>query len=230
MPNLVRNFHRILFLLLVFSNCVLFEPKISTVPDAYVREEVMNEEQKTATKVLKQKVIQFKNEVTQQRKLNSLTNQSIQISKAKVAKHSADRDLSRDKEKYFLLKDDPTQAKRYLEDSQNHEMERAKEETRMNVWIQKEKEDIAYLEAKEAALAETIAELELVRSEIAVKFQESQGKTPEDKDYIKKEEYESQYADRKSEARRKVSELERIRTEAPKLPKVNLEDSFYEGK
>lgn len=230
MPNLVRNFHRILFLLLVFSNCVLFEPKISTVPDAYVREEVMNEEQKAATKVLKQKVIQLKNEGTQQRKLNSLTNQSIQISKSKVAKHAADRDLSRDKEKYFLLKDDPTQAKRYLEDSQNHEMERAKEETRMNVWIQKEKEDTAFLEAKEAALAETIAELELVRAEIAVKFQESQGKTPEDKDYIKKEEYEAQYADRKSEARRKVSDLERIRTEAPKLPKVNLEDSFYEGK
>lgn len=226
----VRNFHRILFLLLVFSNCVLFEPKINTVPDAYVRDEVMNEEQKNASKALKTKIIQLKNEISAQRKTNDLTKQAIKISQAKIQKHAASRDVSREKEKYYLLKDDSATSKKFLDESQSFELERAKEETRFLVWTQKEKEDIAFLNAKEATLAEIIAELELVRAEIAVKFQESQGKTATDPDYIKKEEYESQYADRKSDARRKYSEYEKVKTEAPSLPKVNLEDSFDDSK
>lgn len=219
-----------LFLLLFFSQCVLFEPKINKVPDAYVREEVMNSEQKNATKILTEKIIKLNNEVVSQRKANALTNQAIKISQAKVNKHAAERDLKRTKESYFTLKEDQTSAKRYLEESQMHELERAKEETRYKTWVQKEKEDKAYLEMKEAALGEMIAELELVRSEIAVKFQESQGKTPADPEYIKKEIYETQYAEKKSEARRRLSDWERTKTEAPSLPKVNLEDSFDDSK
>jgi hypothetical protein len=219
-----------LFLLLLFSQCVLFEPKISKVPDAYVREEVMNSEQKNATKILTDKIIKLNNEVTNQRKANALTSQAIKISQSKVTKHAAERDLKRAKESYFTLKEDQVSAKRYLEESQAVELERAKEETRYKTWVQKEKEDKAFLEMKEAALGELIAELELVRSEIAVKFQESQGKTPADPEYIKKEIYETQYAEKKSDTRRRLSDWERIKTEAPSLPKVNLEDSFDDSK
>ncbi|WP_244934630.1 hypothetical protein [Leptospira vanthielii] len=219
-----------LFLLLVFSQCVLFEPKISKVPDAYVRDEVMNTEQKNATRVLTDKIIKLNNEVSAQRKANTLTAQAIKISQSKVTKHNSQHELARAKETYFVLKEDSAASKRYLEESQGHELERAKEETRYKTWIQKEKEDKAYLEMKEAALGELIAELELVRSEIAVKFQESQGKTPADPEYIKKEIYETQYAEKKSDARRRVSDWERVKTEAPSLPKVNLEDSFDDAK
>ncbi|MDF3818798.1 hypothetical protein P3G55_02740 [Leptospira sp. 96542] len=200
------------------------------MPDVYVRDEVMNEEQKNATKTLKTKIVQMKNEVASQRKLNALTSQSIKISNQKMTKHIAERDLAREKEKYSLLKDDAVQAKRYLDEGQSFDLERAKEESRLKTWIQKEKEDVAYLEMKEAVLSELIAEHELVRAEIAVKFQESQGKTPEAPDYIKKENFVSQYAERKSDARRKTSDWERVKTEAPVLPKVNLEDSFDESK
>lgn len=226
----VRILKTNLFLLLVFSQCVLFEPKISKVPDAYVRDEVMNSEQKNATRVLTDKIIKLNNEVSAQRKANTLTGQAIKISQSKVTKHSSQRDLARTKETYFVLKEDSAASKRYLEESLGHELERAKEETRYKTWVQKEKEDKAYLEMKEAALGELIAELELVRSEIAVKFQESQGKTPTDPEYIKKEIYETQYAEKKSDARRRVSDWERVKTEAPSLPKVNLEDSFDDAK
>ncbi|EMY69735.1 hypothetical protein EHQ95_14425 [Leptospira vanthielii] len=226
----VRILKTNLFLLLVFSQCVLFEPKISKVPDAYVRDEVMNTEQKNATRVLTDKIIKLNNEVSAQRKANTLTAQAIKISQSKVTKHNSQHELARAKETYFVLKEDSAASKRYLEESQGHELERAKEETRYKTWIQKEKEDKAYLEMKEAALGELIAELELVRSEIAVKFQESQGKTPADPEYIKKEIYETQYAEKKSDARRRVSDWERVKTEAPSLPKVNLEDSFDDAK
>ncbi|EKJ85452.1 hypothetical protein [Leptospira meyeri] len=226
----VRILKTNLFLILVFSQCVLFEPKINKVPDAYVRDEVMNAEQKNATRVLTDRIIKLNNEVSAQRKANTLTAQAIKISQTKVAKHSAQRDLARSKETYFVLKEDSATSKRYLEESQGHELERAKEETRYKTWVQKEKEDKAYLEMKEAALGELIAELELVRSEIAVKFQESQGKTPADPEYIKKEIYETQYAEKKSDARRRVSDWERVKAEAPSLPKVNLEDSFDDAK
>ncbi|WP_233440767.1 hypothetical protein [Leptospira biflexa] len=190
----------------------------------------MNSEQKNATKILTDKIIKLNNEVTNQRKANALTSQAIKISQSKVTKHAAERDLKRSKESYFTLKEDQVSAKRYLEESQAVELERAKEETRYKTWVQKEKEDKAYLEMKEAALGELIAELELVRSEIAVKFQESQGKTPADPEYIKKEIYETQYAEKKSDTRRRLSDWERIKTEAPSLPKVNLEDSFDDSK
>lgn len=226
----VRILKTNLFLLLVFSQCVLFEPKINKVPDAYVRDEVMNAEQKNATRVLTDRIIKLNNEVSAQRKANTLTTQAIKISQSKVTKHSAQRDLARNKETYFVLREDSATSKRYLEESQAHELECAKEETRYKTWVQKEKEDKAYLEMKEAALGELIAELELVRSEIAVKFQESQGKTPADPEYIKKEIYETQYAEKKSDARRRVSDWERVKTEAPSLPKVNLEDSFDDAK
>ncbi|WP_411822552.1 hypothetical protein [Leptospira sp. 'Mane'] len=230
MSFLFRLSHATVFVLVVFSQCALFEPKLSTVPDPLVREEVMNEEQKNATKVLKQKVVVLKNEVTSQKKTNELTSQSIKISKSKISKHSSVSALLREKEKLSLLKDDSTNAKRYLDEAQGSDLEKSKEETRLLVWIQKEKEDIAYLSMKESMLSESIAELELVRAEIAVKFQESQGKTPKDEDFIKKQTFEAQYGDRKTETRRRTAEWERIKNEAQKLPKVNIEDTLDDTK
>ncbi|BDA78751.1 hypothetical protein LPTSP3_g16810 [Leptospira kobayashii] len=190
----------------------------------------MNEEQKNASKVLKQKVVALKNEVSSQKKTNELTSQSIKISKSKILKHSAVSSLLREKEKLALLKDDSQGAKRYLDEAQSSDLEKSKEETRLLVWIQKEKEDTAYLAMKESLLSESIAELELVRAEIAVKFQESQGKTPKDEDFIKKQTFESQYGNRKTETRKKTADWERVKNEAQKLPKVNIEDTLEDAK
>ncbi|WP_109019724.1 hypothetical protein [Leptospira kobayashii] len=230
MSSPFRLFYVTIFVLVVFSRCALFEPKLTTVPDPLVREEVMNEEQKNASKVLKQKVVALKNEVSSQKKTNELTSQSIKISKSKILKHSAVSSLLREKEKLALLKDDSQGAKRYLDEAQSSDLEKSKEETRLLVWIQKEKEDTAYLAMKESLLSESIAELELVRAEIAVKFQESQGKTPKDEDFIKKQTFESQYGNRKTETRKKTADWERVKNEAQKLPKVNIEDTLEDAK
>lgn len=221
-----RIFPSTVFLLLVFSQCALFEPKIATVPEAYVREEVMTSEQKNAITILKSKVVQMKNEVSALRKSNALTTQSILVSYAKMQKHAAERDLAKEKEAYYLLKEEPNLAKKWHEEKQSAELERAKEETRWKTWIQKEKEDKSLLVMREASLGEFISELELVKAEVAVKFQENQGKSSADPDFLQKAMFESQYSERKSEARRKLSEYERTKAEAISLPKVNLEDSF----
>ncbi|WP_246052180.1 hypothetical protein [Leptospira idonii] len=190
----------------------------------------MNEEQKSAIKVIKQRIITLKNEIATQKKTNEITSQSIKISKAKIAKHTSQRDLLKEKEKLSLIKDESSNAKRYLDESQAADLEKQKEETRYLTWIQKEKEDIAFLQMKEAMLSENIAELELVRAEVAVKFQESQGKVPSDPEFVKKEIFETQYSSRKSDSRRKTTEWERVKNEAAKLPKINLEDTYEESR
>gem|GEM_PF-1620849 len=216
------------FLILVFFQCVLFEPKLKTVPDAYVREEVMNEEQKNAVKILKQKVVSLNTEITGLKKVSEITTQTLKISKTKMAKHAATRDLLSEKEKLALIKDDSTNAKRYLDESQTADLEKSKEETRYQTWLQKQTEDNAFLQMKEATLSEFIAELELVRSEIAVKYQEFQGKTSKDPDFVDKQKYEIQYNSRKAETRKKTADWERIKNNQVKLPKVNLEETYLD--
>jgi hypothetical protein len=216
------------FLFLVFFQCVLFEPKLNTVPDAFVREEVMNEEQKNAVKVLKQKVVALNTETTALKKNNEVNGQSIKISKAKIAKHSATSTLLREKEKLFLIKDDSNNAKRMLDEAKASDLEKSKEETRRETWMQKQAEDMAFSQMKEAQLAEVIAELELVRAEIAVKYQEFQGKTVKDVDFVDKTKFDAQYNGKKADTRRKTAEWERIKNNAAKLPKVNLEDTHLE--
>ncbi len=214
------------FLILVFFQCVLFEPKLKTVPDAYVREEVMNEEQKNAVKILKQKIVTLSTEINALKKNSEINGQSLKISKAKIGRHIATRDLLSEKEKLALIKDDSINAKRYLDESQTADLEKAKEETRFQTWTQKQAEDSAFLQMKEAIQSELIAELELVRAEIAIKYQEFQGKTSKDPDYIEKPKYDAQYNTRKTEARKKTAEWEKIKNSAIKLPKVNLEDTY----
>jgi hypothetical protein len=221
-------YRTVFFLILVFFQCVLFEPKLKTVPDAYVREEVMNEEQKNAVKVLKQKTIALNTEITGLKKNNEINLQSLRISKAKSLKHAAARDLLREKEKLALIKDDSATAKRYLDESQTADLEKSKEETRYQAWTQKQVEDDAFFQMKEAMLSESIAELELVRAEIAVKYQEFQGKSAKDPDYVDKQKYELQYNGRKSDTRKKTADWERIKNSAVKLPKVNIEDTYLE--
>lgn len=216
------------FLILVFFQCLLFEPKLKTVPDAYVREEVMNEEQKNAVKVLKQKIVALNTEITALKKVSEVNAQTLKISKTKIIRHAATRDLLSEKEKLSLIKDDSVNAKRYLDESQTADLEKAKEETRLQAWTQKQTEDSAFLQMKEATQSELIAELELVRAEIAVKYQEFQGKTSKDPDYVEKQKYDLQYNSRKAETRKKTADWERIKNTATKLPKVNLEDTYLD--
>ncbi|TGL63989.1 hypothetical protein EHQ58_00080 [Leptospira ognonensis] len=216
------------FLILVFFQCVLFEPKLKTVPDAYVREEVMNEEQKNAVKVLKQKIVALNTEITALKKVSEVNAQTLKIARAKIIRHAATRDLLSEKEKLSLIKDDSVNAKRYLDESQTADLEKAKEETRLQAWTQKQTEDTAFLQMKEATQSELIAELELVRAEIAVKYQEFQGKTSKDPDFVEKQKYDLQYNTRKAETRKKTADWERIKNNATKLPKVNLEDTYLD--
>jgi hypothetical protein len=198
------------------------------VPDTYVREEVMNEEQKNAVKILKQKIVALNTEINGLKKVNEVNVQTLKISKAKITRHIATRDLLSEKEKLALIKDESTNAKRYLDDSQTADLEKAKEETRFQAWSQKQIEDNSFLQMKEATMSELIAELELVRAEIAVKYQEFQGKTSKDPDFVDKLKYDQQYNSRKAETRKKTADWERLKNNAPKLPKVNLEDTYQE--
>jgi len=216
------------FLIPLFFQCVLFEPKLKTVPDAYVREEVMNEEQKTAVKVIKQKIITLNAEISLLKKNNEINAQTLKISRAKIHRHAAQRDLLNEKEKLALVKDDSVNAKRYLDESQTSELERSKEETRTQGWLQKQSEDMAFFNMKEAMLSEAIAELELVRAEIAIKYQEFQGKNNKDPEYIEKTNYDKQYNDRKADTRKKTTEWEKVKNATTKLPKVNLEDTYLD--
>ncbi|GBF49221.1 hypothetical protein LPTSP4_07310 [Leptospira ryugenii] len=199
---------------------------MTTVPDAYVREEVMNEEQKTAVKAIKQRIISLNSEINALKKTIEVNAQSIRISKSKIQKHIASKDLANEKEKLALIKEDPSLAKRYLDESQSAELERGKEESRLQAWNQKQSEDQANLKLKEATLSEAIAELELVRSEIGIKYQEFQGKTTKDPEYIDKTKFDTQYNERKSETRRRTAEWEKIKNSAPKIPKINIEDTY----
>ncbi|WP_246046985.1 hypothetical protein [Leptospira ognonensis] len=198
------------------------------MPDAYVREEVMNEEQKNAVKVLKQKIVALNTEITALKKVSEVNAQTLKIARAKIIRHAATRDLLSEKEKLSLIKDDSVNAKRYLDESQTADLEKAKEETRLQAWTQKQTEDTAFLQMKEATQSELIAELELVRAEIAVKYQEFQGKTSKDPDFVEKQKYDLQYNTRKAETRKKTADWERIKNNATKLPKVNLEDTYLD--
>jgi hypothetical protein len=68
---------------MVFTQCVLFEPKINTVPDEYVQEKTMSTSDKEAIDKLNLKVISLNNDITKQKKLNTINEQSLQISNSK---------------------------------------------------------------------------------------------------------------------------------------------------
>ncbi|WP_411822368.1 hypothetical protein [Leptospira sp. 'Mane'] len=208
----------------------MFEPKINTVPDAFVQDRLLNEDQKNSIHVLNDNVVQLKNDVVAQKKANEVTTQTIQISKKKIINHISKTDLLKDKEKLALIKEDNETAKRYLNEVKISESEKADEEIRLKTWTQKVKEDNAYYQLLEAKLSEKIAELELMRAGIAVTFQESAGKSPKEKDFITKEKFNTQHTKTIADTRKKQSEWDRVKTETLKLPKVNLDKTYTDDK
>lgn len=223
-----RYFMPFFFVLAVFWNCAVFEPRWKTVPDPLVREDFMNEEQKNAIKATKQKIINSRAEINTLKKSNDVTAQSIKLSQAKVKKHFQDRDYFREKDVLIKIQNENNTSKKYWDESMISDNERAKEENRLIGWTQKLKEDEALLRFKEASLAESMAEHELIRSEIAAKYQDSLGVEPGKENYVKKTDYDAQFVEKRSETRRRYAEWEKTKSEAVQTSKVTLEDTYLD--
>ncbi len=223
-----RYFMPFFFVLAVFWNCAVFEPRWKTVPDPLVREDFMNEEQKNAIKATKQKIINSRAEINTLKKSNDVTAQSIKLSQAKVKKHFQDRDYFREKDILIKIQNENNTSKKYWDESMISDNERAKEENRLIGWTQKLKEDEALLRFKEASLAESMAEHELIRAEVAAKYQDSLGVEPGKENYVKKTDYDAQFVEKRSETRRRYAEWEKTKSEAVQTSKVTLEDTYLD--
>lgn len=188
----------------------------------------MNEEQKNATKATKQKIINSRAEILVLKKGNEITAQSIKLSQAKIKKHLNDRDFFREKDILLKIQSENSTSKKYWDESMIADNERAKEENRYLGWTQKLKEDEALLKFKEASLAESMAEYELIRAEIAAKYQDSLGVEPSKENYIKKTDYDAQFVEKRSETRRRYADWEKTKAEAVQTSKVILEDTYLD--
>jgi|JI8StandDraft_1071087.scaffolds.fasta_scaffold55655_1 hypothetical protein len=215
---------------MVFTQCVLFEPKINTVPDEYVQEKTMSTSDKEAIDKLNLKVISLNNDITKQKKLNTINEQSLQISNSKIQKQKFHSDVLRDKEKLALIKEDTKAVKRFQKEFQLSEKERTDEESRQKAWEHKGKADEAYYAYLESELTESISNLEMRRARIAVNFQNSEGKSPKDTDYIVIEEFIKQHSKTVEDSRKKKLNWDNIKLESINLSKVKLEDTYLDGK
>lgn len=215
------------FILLVFWNCAVFEPKWKTVPESLVREEYANPEQQNALKATKQRILNLRQEIQIHKRQMEFNHLALQLSQSKTNKHSQDRDFYLKKEALFQMKGDSQSTKRNFDEAQQAEQEKSKEETRKDLWSHKILEDEATLIFKEAELAEALAEHEKIKSEVAIHYQDTIGINPKAPDYIQKIEYDSQWIKRKNETRRRNSELSKIRSQGPNpLTSVKLEDTY----
>jgi hypothetical protein len=225
------NFKNIaIFFLIIFSQCSLFEPRINTVPDSLVQDELLNLDQKTKIIRLNDSIVLFRKDIISQKNTNEINAHSIRISKKKILNQISTTELLKEKEKLEIVKESYETAKRYSSETKISDSEKGKEEARLKSWIQKEKLDDAYYQLLEAKLSEEITKLELERAGIAVAFQDSQGTSHEDKNFINKEKFNTQYLKTVADTEKKQIEYDRQKTEFAKLPKADLEKTYLDDK
>lgn len=184
--SIIINFVNV-FLIIVFSSCSLFQPKLQPINEVYLTDK--NDAENKKIDELEGKIIKYKEQINASESNRKILEQKLIVNNKKIEYMRYELDFLKELKNLQLIS-----AKEDTANDTNHKINEQSNKVDSEVLfgrilIAKIKLENANEILKRAEMAKSIAELDLVKATIGERKQKAMGITKENKDYIVLDKY-----------------------------------------